>query len=368
LKLKSEFFEKGVKLSYSELSAAFTKQKRQASYEYLKDVSCVPLQQAIRHLDRAFTNFYKRRTEYPKFKSKRDNKQSAEYTASAFKYEKGQLSIAKVGRLNVVWSRVLEAPPTTVTITKDSCGRYFVTLITEEIKKDLPKTGKSIGIDLGVTSLATLSDGTKIENPRFLGRILRNLKHSQKTLSRRVKGSRRYVAQKFRVARLYAYAAACKRDHLNKLTTWLVRTFDVIAIEDLNVRGMMKNRKLARAISDVGFGEFRRQLEYKTTWYGKELRMAGRWMPTSKVCSNCGIKLTNMPLSIRNWTCLDCGAQHDRDVNAAINILAVGQTVTARGACVKPKGGDSPERNGHRSANQPALTICSEDGYPGIPV
>lgn len=354
LRLKEEQYKDGKKLQYKDLSAALTVSKKTKERAYLKEASCVPLQQALRHLDTAYQNFFQKRSGHPRYKRKHA-RQSAEYTASAFKFRAGQLSIAKIGRLDVRWSYQLESIPTTVTVAKDASGRYFVTLTLEETKEQLPKTGKAVGIDLGVNTLAVMSDSSTVENPRWSNIHKEKLAKLQHILSRRVNGSGRYKRLRTKVASLHAHMADARKDFLNKLTTNIVRKYDIIAIEDLNVRGLLKCHTTARAISDIGMFAFRQMLTYKCDWYGKELRLANRWAPTSKTCNTCGVKYAGLKRGDRTWTCQHCGTTHDRDLNAAKNILAVGQTVTARGACMKPKRGLSLRRSGCRSVNQPAL-------------
>jgi putative transposase len=344
LRLRSDAWSKeGRSVSYRETSALLARLKREPNHAWLGEVSSVPTQQALRHLERAFVNFFEKRADYPSFKRK-SGEQSAEYTRRAFKWDprKLQLSLSGLGRLRVRWSREFKSSPSTVTVKRDSAGRYFVTLCLDEEIEKLEPVHRAVGIDLGITALATLSSGEKIENPRPLERLERRLARAQRALSRKKKGSRRRAAQRLQVARLHARVSDARRDHLNQTTTDLVRRFDVIALEDLNVRGMVKNHALARALSDAGLGEFRRMLKYKCGWYGRELRLADRFHPSSRRCFDCGQVLEELPLGIREWDCPKCGRNHDRDVNAAKNILAAGQAVTARGGRVRPTPGLSP--------------------------
>lgn len=345
--------------NYAASDKAITALRNNPNFAFLREVHGTPQRQSVRHLDTAFSNFFAKRASFPTFKSKRDKVQSASYPNDSFQLDASQnLSVSSLGRLSVVWSIVPESAPSSITITKDATDRYFVTLTVETEKAHLPKTGKSVGLDLGIAAMVTLSDGTSVANPRHTKAWERKLATAQRTLARRVKGSGRYKAQRLRVARLHAHVAACRKDILNKLTTDLVRRFDVLAIEDLNVKGMVKNHCLAKVISDVSFSEFRRQLEYKCLWYGRELRLAGRFSPTSQVCSDCGIKGDPKGLEVRAWTCAHCGACHDRDVNAAKNILAVGKTVIARGERVSPKVAKATKGNARRSVNLPALGVA----------
>lgn len=322
------YAEEGKSIGYHETSKALTELKRTEGYEWLNDVSCVPLQQGLRHLNTAFVNFFKQRARYPRFK-RRSHTQSAEFTASAFKYAEGKLSLAKIGRLHVVWSRGFTSQPTTVTLSKTASDKYFVTLVVDEVRMPKPKTGKSVGVDLGISRLATYSDGTRIANPRYTAKYAAQLAKAQRLLSRKTKGSGRWHRQRVKVARIHDKITNTRRDHLHKVTTTLVTDYDVIAVEDLNVRGMVRMRSLAKHISCASFGEFRTMLEYKCAWYGKELRILDRFFPSSKRCNDCGHIQEAMPLNVRTWECPECKKKNDRDRNAACNIrdFAAGQVV-----------------------------------------
>lgn len=357
LALRKETFKAtGKGLNYCASSAALTQWKQEQDTAWLKEPSCVPLQQALRHLDVAYTNFLAERTKYPSFKSKHGSKQSAEFTVSGFVWDKQNhnLTVAKIGRLDIRWSRVIESKPSSITITKNAAGRYYVTLTIEEERSKLPPSESAVGVDLGIKALATLSTGEVIAPLNALKGKLKALKKGQRVMHRRVKGSGRRNRQRLKVARLHAEVADARKDYLDKATTDLVRRFGVVAIENLNVSGMVQNRKLAQAISDAGFGEFRRMLEYKCEWYGRELRIVKPFEPTSKRCSKCGSINQDLTLSDRNWTC-GCGAHHDRDINAAINILAAGHVATARGERVSRSGASVSKRSARRSVNQPGM-------------
>jgi putative transposase len=337
LKLRSDSYHtQGKSVSYEASSAALTLLKKQPETTWLNEISSVPTQQALRHLQTAFRNFFDKRTGYPKFRSKHGD-QAAEYTRSGFKWDAGTrgLKIAGLGRLNVRWSRGFKSDPTTVTITKDCAGRYFFTLVLDENIQPLPKTGLVVGVDLGINRLATLSNGERIHNPQHTRKHEKKLAKAQRILSKRKKGSGRWKAQKLKVARIHVHIADSRADHLNKVTTDLVKRFDVICVEDLNVRGMVKNHCLAKSISDAGFGLFGLKTKYKCEWYGKDFREIDRWYPSSKRCSSCGVIATKMPLNVRSWVCTGCGTIHDRDDNAAKNIEQVG---TAEGHPVEARG------------------------------
>lgn len=357
LRLRTDSYREGRTINYNKSSAALTELKRQPEHAWLGEVSCVPTQQSLRHLQTAFRNFFDKRTAYPGFKSRR-GKQSAEYTKSAFKWDANRrvLKVAQLGRLKIRWSRFFTSSPTTATITKDCAGRYFVTLVLDEPKVVWPKTGKAVGVDLGINRLATLSTGERIPNPRYLNKYQKRLARAQRVLARRKKGSNRWKRQRLRVARIHAKIADSRADALHKATTNLVRRFDVICLEDLNVRGMVRNHCLARALSDASLGDFRRMVEYKADWYGKEVKYIDRFFPSSKRCSACGYILDSLPLSVRRWTCPECGAEHDRDENASTNILEAGHASTAQGGHIRRGAASATSRNVRRAANQ----LCAD--------
>lgn len=321
----------GDRWSFARTSREMTKLKRQEETEWLSEVSAVILQQSLRNLETAFTNFFEGRAQYPRFKRKH-GKQAARYVGTAFDVRedesgKAKLKLAKMpGLIRIRWSRPMKAVPSSCTVTKDAAGRYHVCFNVEKEIDPLPPRNKVGGIDLGITDVVTTSDGWKSGNPRSLGKAKKRLRREQKALSRKQKGSKSWKRQKRRVAKAHAKVADQRRDFQHKLTTKLVREYDVISCETLSVKNMMQNHNLAGAIADVGWGEVIRQLEYKGEWYGTAVVKIDRWFPSSKRCSACGHEADKMPLSVRKWTCSGCGAHHDRDVNAAKNISRVGHT------------------------------------------
>ncbi|MFE9173283.1 RNA-guided endonuclease InsQ/TnpB family protein [Streptomyces kebangsaanensis] len=330
------------RVNYNTTSAMLTAWKKTEELAYLNDVSSVPLQQALRHLQAAFTNFFGKRAKYPRFKSKKKSRKSAEYTTSAFRFSDGRLTLAKMtDPLDIVWSRPLpkDAVPSTVTVSQDAAGRWFVSLLAEDPStKPLAATSTAVGVDAGLDHLLTLSTGEKIVNPRHERRDRAHLAKAQRKLSRKAPGNGANRAKARRkVARIHARIADRRRDALHKLTTRLVRENQTIVIEDLTVRNLLKNGRLARAISDAAWSQFRSMLEYKAQWYGREVIAVDRWFPSSKLCSACGTLQDRMPLHVRTWTCEGCGVTHDRDVNAAHNLLAAGLAVSACGAGVRPQ-------------------------------
>ncbi|GAA2512903.1 RNA-guided endonuclease TnpB family protein [Streptomyces thermolineatus] len=341
LAARTEAWTRQERVNYNQTSAMLTAWKKTEELAYLNDVSSVPLQQALRHLQVAFANFFGKRAGYPRFKSRKKSRKSAEYTTSAFRFRDGRLTLAKMAEpLDIAWSRELPegASPSTVTVSQDAAGRWYVSLLCEDPSvQPYPATDTAVGIDAGLDHLLTLSTGEKVSNPRHERRDRTRLAKAQRKLARKAEGDGANRARARRkVARVYARIADRRRDHLHKLTTRLVRENQTIVIEDLAVRNMVKNGRLARAISDAAWSEFRSMLEYKAQWYGREVIAIDRWFPSSKLCSACGSLRDRMPLNVRVWTC-DCGTTHDRDVNAAKNILAVGLTASVCGAGVRPQ-------------------------------
>ena len=331
------WFQRQEKVGYHETSAILTALKKQPEFAWLNEVSSVPVQQSLRHLQTAFGNFFARRNKYPTFK-KKDGHQSAEYTTSAFKWSNGVLSIAKAGALNIRFSRTIPkaAVVTTVTVSKDAAGRYFVSMLcTDQVQAKTPVENK-VGIDLGLTHFAILSTGEKISSPKAFAANEKKLAKAQRVLAKKQKGSANRKKAKLKVARLHAKIADTRKDFLHKLSTRLINENQVIAIETLAVSNMQKNHCLAKSISDASWSEFVRQLEYKSRWYGRELVRIDRWYPSSKRCSDCGHTVKSLPLSVREWVCPECGAIHDRDINAARNVLAAGLAASALGESVSP--------------------------------
>lgn len=331
------WFQRQEKVGYHETSAMLTALKKQSEFAWLNEVSSVPVQQSLRHLQTAFGNFFSRRNKYPTFK-KKDGVQSAEYTTSAFKWDGKTLSIAKNGALNIRFSRTIPkaAIITTVTVSKDTAGRYFASMLcTDQVQAKTPIEAK-VGIDLGLSHFAILSTGEKIAAPNTFRKNEEKLAKLQRRLAKKTKGSANRKKAKLKVAKLHAKIADSRKDFLHKLSTRLVNENQVIAIETLAVSNMQKNHSLAKSIADASWSEFVRQLEYKSLWYGRELVGIDRWYPSSKRCSDCGHTVAKMPLNVREWTCPECGTIHDRDINAARNVLAAGLAVSALGESVNP--------------------------------
>jgi putative transposase len=339
LRLRTDaWFEKGERLDYNETSAALTQLKKNPEYAWLNDVSSVPIQQALRHLQQAFSNFFAGRTRYPSFRSKHD-RQAATYASSAFKWDGRVLTLAKMKQpLKIRFSRTLPkaAKVTTVTVSKDAAGRYFVSMLCDDAVAVLPKVEAAVGVDLGLSHFAVFSTGEKVAAPNVFRRNEKKLAKLQRRLAKKKKGSRNRTKARVKVARLHAKIADTRRDFLHKLSTRTIRENQTIVLETLSIKNMLRNGCLSKSIADASWSEFVRQLEYKAHWYGRELVGIDKWYPSSKRCSACGFVMDKLPLSVRSWSCPDCKAEHDRDVNAAINILAAGRAVSAFGESVSP--------------------------------
>ena len=332
------WFQRQERVGYADTSTMLTALKKTPEHVWLNEVSSVPVQQSLRHLQTAFSNFFARRARYPAFKRKND-RQSAEYTTSAFKWDGKKLRIAKMDvPLNIRFSRTIPkaALVTTVTVSKDTANRFFVSMLcTDETGAKSQVTGR-VGIDLGLTHFAILSTGEKVASPNRVRKNEAKLAKLQRRLSRKQKGSANRRKARLKVARLHVKIADSRRDFLHKLSTRLINENQVIAIESLAVSNMQKNRCLSKSISDASWAEFVRQLEYKASWNGRELIGIDRWYPNSKRCADCGHTVKAMPLKVREWTCPECGTIHDRDINAARNVLAAGLAVSAHGETVSP--------------------------------
>jgi len=319
-------------IGYHDTALKLTAWKQEPEKAFLSEVSSVVLQQSLRNLDTAFTNFFEKRAQYPKYKSRR-HRQSARYATNAFTFKDGRITLAKQSEpLDIVWSQPLpdDAKIINLTISRDTSGRYFVSILVETAVKPLKKAKAEVGIDVGVKTLATTSEGEKIENPRPLLKREKRLKRLQRRLSRKVKDSNNRKKARLKVARLHAKISDTRRDTLQKFTTKIIRENQAIFVEGLNVDGMLKNHNLAKHIGDAAFAEIFRELEYKAAWYGRIYLALDQFFPSSKLCSTCGHLLEELPLSVREWDCPACGVHHDRDINAAINIKRAGQKLRKR--------------------------------------
>ena len=332
------FYQRGERLYYEGTAERLVTLKKQEETSWLNEVSSVCLQQALRHLDQAFRNFFEGRAAYPTFKKKR-HQQAATYASNAFTWNGEHLTLAKMDEpLNIRWHRPLPqgCKPRSVTITKDEAERYFVSILVEEERKPLEVTSKMVGLDLGLKSMVITSDGHSYGNPKFFHKDEKKLAHAQRRHARKKKGSKNREKARHKVARIHARIADRRRDYQHKLSTTIIRENQVVCVESLQVKNMVKNHSLAKAISDVGWSEFVRQLEYKAEWYGRTLVKIDKWYPSSKRCFDCGHILDSLSLDVREWTCPECGVHHDRDINAAKNVLAAGLAVNACGEAVRP--------------------------------
>ena len=332
------YYQAKEKVGYVDANANLTAIKQLPEFAFLNDVSSVPLQQCLRNQQTAFKNFFEGRAKYPTFKSKK-HRQSAEFTYRAFTFKNGALKLAKCDKpLNIKWSQELPSDPTTVTVSKDHTGRYFVSCLCEFEPTLLPVTDKKVGIDVGIKDLFATSDGFKSGNPRHTAKYAAKLAKYQRRLAKKKLGSKNRLKAKAKVARIHAKIADCRMDNLHQLSRRLINENQVICVENLAVKNLIKNPKLAKHIADASWGEFTRQLAYKSVWAGRTYVEIDRFFPSSKRCSCCGFVKEKLPLDVRSWQCPECGAAHDRDINAAVNILAVGLTVLAFGENVS---GDS---------------------------
>ena len=304
-------------------------------FPWLREVDSLALCNVQLNLQTAYKNFFRSGYGFPKFK-KKSHRQSYKTNSNngRITLENGFVKLPKVGWVKVKAHRQIDGVIKSATISISPTGKYYISILCEVEITPLPKTNSSVGIDLGISDFAILSTGEKLSNPKFLGFLSKKLAKEQKILSRRgrlakkngrkLSDSKNYQKQRTKVAKIHEKIANQRKDFLNKLSTTLIKNHDVICIEDLSSKNLMKNHKLAKAISDVSWFEFTRMLEYKANWYGKKVSKISRWYPSSQICSDCGFSSGKKPLSVREWTCTNCGSHHDRDINASINILNEG--------------------------------------------
>ncbi|MDT2494366.1 IS200/IS605 family element RNA-guided endonuclease TnpB [Enterococcus avium] len=331
-----EYSKNGKGLTYNSCSAMLPQMKKNEATSWLKEVDSIALQSSVKNLSDSFSRFFKKQNRRPQFKSKKNPVQS--YTTKnvnkSITIIENIIKLPKLGQVKFAKSREFNGRILNATIRKNPSGKFFVSILCEEEVPELPKTGLEIGIDLGITDFAILSNGQKIDNNRFTSKMEKTLKREQRKLSRRALlakkagkelfEARNYQKQKKKVARLHEKVINQRTDFLNKLSTEIVKNHDSICIEDLNTKGMLRNHKLAKSISDVSWFSFVSKLQYKAEWYGREIIKVDKWFPSSQLCSKCGHKDGKKSLEIREWTCPVCHAHHDRDINASKNILAEG--------------------------------------------
>ena len=341
LRARQDAYAAGVKLSDTDVQKrVVTEAKKAPERVWLAEVASVVLVQACQDARRAYRNWFDsmsgkrkgRKVGAPRFRSRKDNRQAIRLTRNGFTLRPNRkLYVAKVGELKVAWSRDLPSVPSSVTIIKDSAGRYFASFVVEVDQQPLPEVDAEVGIDLGLTTFAVFSDGRVVESPRFLRRAERTLRKAQQNLSRKEKGSNNRAKARLRVAKAHAKVADSRRNFAHQQSTAIIRDSQAVYVEDLAVSGLARTR-LAKSVHDAGWGMFIRMLEEKAARYGRAFVKVDRWFPSSQLCSACGVVDGPKPLSIREWTCAACGAVHDRDLNAAINILAAGRA-ERRNAC-----------------------------------
>lgn len=317
-------------LNYNDNSSSLTKLKKQEDFKWLREINSQSLQHSLKGLDDAYNSFFKKRTSFPKFKSK--------HTKNSFKVpqfvkvKEGKLIIPKFKEpIKMIQDRKFKGEIRQATLSKNPTGEYFVSILVETDHKKFEKTGKEVGIDLGIKDFVITSDGYKYKNNRWTGTYAKKLKENQRHLSKKIKGSSKYNKQKLKVAKLHKKIANSRLDNLHKVSTELIKNYDIIYLEDLNIKGMIKNHKLSKHIADASWGKFLTLLEYKALWNDKQIVKIDRFFPSSKKCSCCGYINQNLDLSIREWTCPSCKTKLDRDFNASKNILKEGIKIISSG-------------------------------------
>ena len=323
-----------INVSFPDACFLLTLDKKKDEFSFLNEVSNSMLQQSLRNADAAYQNFFKKKANYPRFKNKW-GKQSIRFMDKRFRYDgKYSIILAKMDSpLKIKWSRTIPrgAKVKSVTVSKEPSGRYFISFLCEDSVAQKIKTDKTIGLDWGLKDFITTSDGERVISPKHYRQAEKKIAKAQRDLARKTKGSNNRQKAKVKVAKAHAKVANQRKDFLHKLSSTIVHENQVICIEDIAVKNLSRNRHLSKSIMDSGWGEFVRQLEYKSQWAGRTLVKVGRFFPSSKTCSHCGCVKDHLNLSERSWTCAECGVVHDRDYNAAVNIKAEGTAVLARG-------------------------------------
>jgi len=327
---KKEYETNKQSLTYYDNAKSLTILKKQEEYSWLNEINSQSVQSSLKHLDGAYNGFFKKRTKFPKFKSKHTKNS---FTVPQFvKLESGKLKIPKFKEpIDLILSRSFNGTIKQCTISKTLTNEYFVSILVETEHIKLPKTGKSVGVDLGIKDFVITSDGHKYKNNRYTKTYEKKLKEQQQHLSRKTKGSNRYQIQKLKVADIYKKITNSRLDNLHNLSTELIKKYDLIVLEDLNIKGMIKNYKLSKHIADASWSKFIELLTYKAEWNEKQIVKIDRFFPSSKTCNCCGYINQNLKLDIREWTCPSCHTKLDRDLNASKNILKEGYKIISSG-------------------------------------
>lgn len=325
--------------NYYKQAKLLTELKKDKNFKWLKEVNSQTLQQSLRHLEVAYTNFFQGRTSLPKFKKKTHRNS---FTVPQFvKFENGRIYMPKCKEgIKVKEHRPLQGIILFATFSKTPTNKYYVSITVKQNYDSKLPTKKEVGIDLGVKDLVITSEGKKYKNHKFFNKYKKELKKAQQHLSRKTKGSNRYENQRLKVAKIYEKIANCRSDVLHKISHELVMKYDAVYLENLNIKGMLRNDKLSKAISDCSWFEFSRQLQYKGEWDETYIHEINRFYPSSKTCHSCGYIMDKMPLGIREWTCPQCNTHHDRDINASINILLEGKREISAGTVDYTNGED----------------------------
>lgn len=324
---QNHYLNNGKTLNYNNCCSGIKNLKDSKEYSWLKKVNSQVLQQSLKNLETAYGNFFRKKSKFPKFKKKNNHQSFRVPQHISLKDNKIHIPKFKEG-ISIILHRKLEGTIKSVTISKTPSNKYFASILCEVPKKSKKKTGKTIGIDLGIKDFIVTSEGRKAKNPKIKRNLQKQLSKHQKHLSRKTKGSNRYNKQRIKVAKIHEKITNSRKDFQHKLSHDLVSRYDLISLEDLSVENMIRNRKLSYSISDASWSEFVSMLEYKCNWYGKKLVKIDKFYPSSKTCSNCDYILEKLPLSTRKWKCPKCSCEHDRDVNAAKNIHRQGLTIT----------------------------------------